>query len=248
MKKTVGDLINEQIEQNRGSERTIKLPKNWVSPLAETFETMEKLSKQMEEPMRAVARVTEAVQPQIDAIQKMKLPDMTNLITGPVIPDRLRDEDGELYIPPITRPVQEVRIVNPEVLNQSTPQETPQQNTVSYPLPSGAVWESLTVKFLDGHIVKVSYVGMESKKFDFKDMGFINMKTMKPDKKWELLRAIADHGGALTMSGWNREFGRNVKYELNEGLKRFFQMEENPIPHYNKRQGYRTIFVLQSDQ
>lgn len=119
MKKTVGDLINEQIEQNRGSESTIKLPKNWVSPLAETFETMEKISKQIEEPMRAAAKVAAAVQPQIDLMQKMKLPDMSGIMTGLIIPDRLRDEDGELYIPPLVRPAQEVRIVNPESLNQA---------------------------------------------------------------------------------------------------------------------------------
>lgn len=248
MKKTVGDLINEEIEQHRDGERSIELPKDWVSPVAEAFKTMQELSGRLEEPMKAAAKVAEAVQPQIDLMQKMKLPDMSGIMTGPIIPDRLRDEDGELYIPPMTRPVQEVRIVNPEAFNQSHTQETSEQNAVSYPLPPKAVWESLTIQFVDGHIVKVSYVGMESKKFDFKDMGFINMKTMKPDKKWELLRAIADHGGALTMSGWNRDFGRNVKYELNEGLKRFFQMNDNPIPHYNKRQGYRTLFILKSDQ
>lgn len=241
MKKTVGDLIDEQV---RAHERVTQMSKDWVSPLTKTFETVQKLSDQMEGPMKAFAKTAATVQPQVDAIKRFD----SNLLTIPSLPDSMRDENGDIFIPPLTRPVQEVRIVNPEVLNQENVQETSPQNAISYPLPPDAVWESLTMQFVDGHIVKVSYVGMKSKKFDFKEMGFINMKTMKPDKKWELLRSIADHGGALTVSGWNRQFGRNVKYELNEGLKRFFQMKENPIPHYTKRQGYRTLFTLKSDQ
>lgn len=198
--------------------------------------------------MRAVAKVTEAVRPQIEAMQKMKLPEMTNLLVGPVIPNSLRDEDGEFYLPPMSRPVQEVRIVNPEVFSNNIVQVEAERVAVSYPLPPGAVWESLTIKFLDGHFVKVSYIGIESKKFDYKDMGFINMKTTKPDLKWKLLQTIAENGGALMNAKWDRKFGRNVKYELNAGLKRFFQMEENPIPHYTKQRGYRPLFILKSDQ
>ena len=248
MKKTVGDLINEQVKQQRDIERTVVLPKDWVSPMAKVFETMQEISGRLEEPMRAAAKVAETVQPQIDAIQKMNLPDISNLVNTPIIPDSIRGENGDFFIPQPIRPIQEVRIVNPEILGRADTQEEPKQNAVSYPLPPRAVWESLTIQFVDGHIVKVSYVGMESEKFDFKDMGFINLKTMKPDKKWELLRAIADHRGALTVSGWNRQFGRNVKYELNEGLKRFFKMKDKPIPHYTKQRGYRPLFTLKSDQ
>ena len=42
--------------------------------------------------------------------------------------------------------------------------------------------------------------------------------------------------------------GRNVKYELNEGLKKFFNMSTNPIPHYTKKRGYQTLFAIKSDR
>jgi hypothetical protein len=105
----------------------------------------------------------------------------------------------------------------------------------------------LSIKFLDGHVVKVEYPGMKTKKFDFKDMGFLNGKTMRPNMKWVLLLAIARSEGALTSADWDRRFGRNVKYELNEGLKRFFGMDEPPIPHYTKKNGYRPLFTLKTN-
>ena len=62
---------------------------------------------------------------------------------------------------------------------------------------------------------------MKPQKFDYKDMGFMNTKTNNPDYKWALLRIMAEYDGSLTKSEWDKRFGRNVKYELNEGLKKF---------------------------
>lgn len=245
MKITVGELVKAQAIADGIRPELIQ---NALNPLGPTLEVMRSVTKNLEEPMKAVAKVAEAVQPQIEAIQKMKLYAGGDLVTKSFITDSMRDKNGEVFIPQITRPIQEVRIVNLEDIASSASNREKNYLIGSYPLPQNARWESLTIKFIDGHFVKVSYVGMESKKFDYKDMGFINMKTVKPDRKWELLQAIAENDGALLNAKWDRKFGRNVKYELNEGLKKFFNMSTNPIPHYTKKRGYQTLFTIKSDR
>jgi hypothetical protein len=59
---------------------------------------------------------------------------------------------------------------------------------------------------------------------------------------------MAEYGGALTKLNWSKKFGRNVKYELNEGLKKFFGMNSNPIPHYTKKNGYQALFLLKGEK
>ena len=245
MKKTVGELIQEQaLEAGYNPDFT----KGLISPMAKAFETVRELSEKMEAPLKAVASVSDSIKPQLDAIQNLKLHNIAKHSTRSVIPDSFYDEKDEFFIPQIVQPVQEVRIMNPEDIASASSNREKNYLLGSYPLPQNATWESLAIKFIDGHFVKISYVGMESKKFDYKDMGFINMKTVKPDLKWELLKSIAYNGGALTNAKWDRKFGRNVKYELNEGLKRFFNMNTNPIPHYTKKRGYQPLFSIRSDE
>jgi hypothetical protein len=114
----------------------------------------------------------------------------------------------------------------------------------SYRLPSGAKWEKLTIQFLDGHVVKVSYDGLKSQKFDFKDMGFFDKKSNKPIDSWRMLEDMANSGGRLLNTKWNKKNHRNKKYELNKKLKDFFCMKEGPIPRYTKKDGYCPLFVL----
>ncbi len=242
---TVGELIEKQaIEAGYNP----NFAKGLVSPMTKAIETMRELSEKLEEPMKSVSAAAEMIRPQIEAIQKMKLPNMAEYKPYSLIPDSFYNENNELLVPQFVNPVQEVRIVNLDEMTGANTKREKEYLVGSYHLPQNAVWESLDIHFIDGHFVKVSYVGMESKKFDYKDMGFINMKTMKPDLKWQLLLAIAQNGGALTNAKWERKFGRNVKYELNEGLKRFFNMSTNPIPHYTKKHGYRSLFTLRPEK
>lgn len=234
-----------------------------ASPADKAFKSIQDLSETLEKPMQMMAEAYKTIQPQLKVIEEMNLPEKLKYFHEPIagitlpeivanrsslIPDSFYGEDNELLIPQFTNPVQEVRIVNVDEINAAKTNREKEYLVGSYHLPQNAVWESLEIQFIDGHFVKVSYVGMESKKFDYKDMGFINMKTMKPDLKWQLLLTIAENGGALTNAKWDRKFGRNVKYELNEGLKRFFNMTSNPIPHYTKKRGYQPLFTLRSDK
>ena len=118
----------------------------------------------------------------------------------------------------------------------------------SYPLPKDAKWHKLTIKFFDGHTVKIGYEGMATKTFDYKDMGFGNDKTNNPDTKWDFLKVIAENGGSLTALKYERRFSRNVKYEVNKLLKTFFGMKDDPIPRYNRTDGYKPLFNIESDE
>ena len=149
----------------------------------------------------------------------------------------------------VKRPtVQDVRIINPADMEPRSGKKESGVITASYLLPKNANWENLYIEFVDGHIVRVSYPGMKTQKFDYKEMGFMDAKKNKPNLKWDFLREIAEQGGALTKATWYGKYGRNVKYELNEGLKKFFGMKSNPIPHYTKAKGYEVLFSLKADK
>jgi len=170
---------------------------------------------------------------------------MNNLIprvAPPFLPSLYEEADEDVILPALNGSVQEY------VLENTAESTERGYITASYQLPVNARWESLMIEFIDGHFVRVSYPGLESKKFDYKDMGFMNIRRTKPDVKWEMLRAIAEHGGSLTKERWDHRFHRNIKYELNQGLKQFFGMTENPIPRYTRRNGYATLFVIRGDQ
>lgn len=236
---TVGELVYKQaIEQGYNPD----LFKGLVSPLNNAMESYKKVFESLKEPLSRVNSAVDSIRPQMEAMQKLKLPDMSG-----VVPAYMYDEQGEFTLPEFNK-VQDVRIINAGELAHASQTKESEFVLCSYKLPKGATWESLYIKFLDGYVVKVEYPGMKTKKFDFKDMGFLNGKTMRPNLKWVLLQAIAGNEGALTNASWDKKFGRNVKYELNEQLKRFFGMDTPPIPHYTKKHGYRPLFTIKSDR
>lgn len=255
---TVGELVYQQAIKDgyKPGELSPEL-KKVAESYQKAFDTMREpmravssMVETMQEPMRrateAASSMAEALRPEMEAMSKIRLPEMPALPSSSFIPSSFYGEDGEFILPEYNR-IQEVRIVNPEDIAVPAVR-TEREMAASYQLPGNAKWELLEMQFIDGHLVRVSYPGMESKKFDFREMGFMNERTVRPDMKWELLRTLASHGGSLTTSYWDRRFHRNIKYELNDGLKRFFGMTENPIPRYTKRRGYEVLFSIRTDR
>lgn len=234
MKKTVGELVAQQAIKDGYNHA---LPEGVLSSIKKVAEVHKKALEAIEPFKEPLERSIKMANSALESVKSH-----SEILGGFSFPTIDKDD----YIIP-ARMVQEVRVVNYDDIK---PQSGRGSSVVvaSYLLPKNANWESLSIKFVDGHVVKVSYPGMKSQKFDYKDMGFINTKTNKPDLKWELLRIMADNDGALTKSKWNKKFGRNVKYELNEGLKNFFGMNSNPIPHYTKKNGYQAPFSLKGER
>ncbi len=233
---TVGELIYQQMKD--GYIPTAPLSDGFISAVTRTAEESQKLVETMRIPMENMQRAFERMRPSLEA--------MNNIIprvAPPFIPSIYEDEDEDLILPALKGSVQEYVVEDADVAPARI-----ERAISSYLLPGNAQWGSLMFHFLDGHTVRVSHPDMPTKKFTYTEMGFVNEKTMLPDRKWEMLRAIADRGGALTKDSWDRRFHRNIKYELNEGLKRFFGMTENPIPRYTRRDGYMTLFVIRGDR
>jgi hypothetical protein len=67
-------------------------------------------------------------------------------------------------------------------------------------LPAGARWEDITIKFIDGHNVDIRYKG-KNYRSDFKEMGFEDLKSRKPNKQWDLLQRLAENNGEIAWDG-----------------------------------------------
>lgn len=231
MKMTVGELVAKQMKEEKSS---VTFPEGLLpSGAKEALKSLADMKEKIEEPLRKQLEMAKSVYGSISP-QLERMAESHRIIQ-------------ENYIIPQRR-IQEVGIINSDDIGVRSNRKENSVVVASYLLPKNANWESLNIKFVDGHVVKVSYQGLKSQKFDYKDMGFMNTKTNRPDLKWELLRTMADNDGALTKSKWNRKFGRNVKYELNEGLKKFFGMDSNPISHYTKKDGYQALFSLKGEK
>lgn len=236
---TVGELVYQKaIEAGYDPHLATGLAPSLEKALA----SYKKIFEDLREPMKTVSSAVESLRPQLDAVKRISFP------TIPALPAITEYTEDDSYFPSLIQPVQDVRITNLEEILGATQKQESVVSVASYHLPHNATWESLDIQFIDGHFVKVSYPNMKSQKFNYKDMGFANMKTTNPDLKWELLRTIADNNGALTKSKWNKKFGRNVKYELNQGLKKFFNMDTAPIPHYTRKNGYCPLFSLRKEK
>jgi hypothetical protein len=115
-----------------------------------------------------------------------------------------------------------------------------------FPTPPDAVWSELTVRFLDGHSVRVSLRG-ETRVLNFTQLGMNDRRTAKPDVQWELLRAFAAHSGTLDWT--SREAVRENKKRkqvLSDRLRTFFRIDGNPIL-FADGGGYRTVFRVEND-
>lgn len=243
---TVGELVYQQMKD--GYVPTVTLSDGFISTLNRTAEESQKLVETLRKPFENMQKTMERLRPSLEAMENLRprFEEMSRTIprlAPPFIPSIYEEEDEDLIIPALNGSVQEYVVDDADTILAK-----PERAVSSYPLPSNTQWGSLEIQFTDGHTVRVSHPGMQSMKFTYTEMGFVNERTMLPDMKWEMLRAIADRGGSLTKESWDRRFHRNIKYELNEGLKRFFGMTENPIPRYTRRDGYMTLFVIRGDR
>ncbi|HYC34366.1 MAG TPA: hypothetical protein VEC13_01405 [Candidatus Paceibacterota bacterium] len=243
---TVGELVYQQMKD--GYVPTVTLSDGFISTLNRTAEESQKLVETLRKPFENMQKTMERLRPSLEAMENLRprFEEMSRTIprlAPSFIPSLYEEEDEDLIIPALKGSVQEYVVEDSALARQ-------ERALSSYILPGNADWSLLKFQFLDGHTVRVSYPGKESMKFTYTEMGFVNERTMNPDMKWQLLKMLAVHGGALTNANrnWDRRFHRNIKYELNEGLKRFFGMTTSPIPRYTRRNGYMTLFVIHDDR
>lgn|GEM_PF-3989219 len=99
-------------------------------------------------------------------------------------------------------------------------------------------WEDITMKFVDGHNVKIK---IRDQVFDrnYKEMGFEDSRAKKPDDQWKLLKIFAKNNGSISWD--STEATKQIKKRkqlLSDGLKNFFRIDDKPFYKYTKNTGY----------
>lgn len=64
-------------------------------------------------------------------------------------------------------------------------------------LPADAKWEDITIRFVDGHNVDIKCKDKTSRS-DYKEMGFEDSKSRRPNKQWEMLQRLAENHGEIS--------------------------------------------------
>ena len=89
-------------------------------------------------------------------------------------------------------------------------------------MPSNSKWEDITIKLIDGHNVDIK-VKDKIIRSDYKQMGFEDKKSRKPNQQWSMLQLLASKGGSLSWqespSSKNinvREIEQNFSHESDE--------------------------------
>lgn len=115
-------------------------------------------------------------------------------------------------------------------------------------LPPNTKWGNIIIKLVDGENVKITAPDCDTKKVNYKEMGFEDDRTQLPNKQWELLRTLADNHGELSWQDPEaKKFSKKNKQLLSDTLKAYFQIKEDPFFSYRKLKAYKTKFDLIPD-
>jgi hypothetical protein len=104
-------------------------------------------------------------------------------------------------------------------------------------LRRGTRWENITIEFLSTERVCIR-AGKYKYDTDFREMGFENSKTGKPNTKWNFMQALAAKNGSIV---WDE--GGDLKYKklvqlLSEDLSNYFSIDFPPFEPYSSKKGY----------
>lgn len=126
-----------------------------------------------------------------------------------------------------------------KVIRETIKKTIPPKNRFPYELPQDFPWSKVTIKFIDGHNIKI-VAGDYLHDADFKELNFQNSKNKKPNVQWKLLEFLSESKGKIS---WNSRFAspkiKKRKQLLSDGLKEYFQIESNPFFTYRREKGYK---------
>ena len=109
-----------------------------------------------------------------------------------------------------------------------------------YDLPEGFKWEDLTIKFKDGHCVKI-IAGEFVHNADYKEMGFEDQRKVTPDQQWIILNELAKKvDNSIT---WEDKIAnatiKKKKQLIAKKLKEYFGIKEDPFYLYKQEKAYK---------
>lgn len=151
------------------------------------------------------------------------------------------EKDGEKRFPEAYKQIQESKTFYNE---QTTLINSQKKTIVSIKLPSWTKWEDITMKFIDGHTVKIFGRKINYTK-NYKDMGLDDERKHNPNAQWGFLIRLAENNGELAWAdpGAIHKY-KKIKQLLSNALKIFFQKDEDPFYPYKKLKAYKIKIQL----
>jgi hypothetical protein len=122
-------------------------------------------------------------------------------------------------------------------------------------LPPGTKWEYIHIQFLDYDKVRIQAPNDFNKVVNFREMGFENKKTSKPNKQWDFLYQLAKYRGDLTwtIASYRKRVdthplstpkARKQIQRISDTLKLYFNINEAAFYNYKRQKAYKTKFFL----
>ncbi|MBF0188468.1 MAG: hypothetical protein HQL50_11155 [Magnetococcales bacterium] len=121
-----------------------------------------------------------------------------------------------------------------------------EHSATGFPAPPDSRWENLTIEFIANEVMSVRCKGMpQPRRVEPEHLGMKDQRSGKPNAQWGLLRAIAMAGGELRLERHHADAKlKKQKQLLSKALKKYFQMEEEPIPWDRESGAWHVRFRL----
>lgn len=131
---------------------------------------------------------------------------------------------------------------------KSQPDPDPEVDCQLFDTPPGAEWKDITIKFTDGHTVRVTCKGVTGV-YGYFQMGMNDSRKAAPNKQWDLLQGFAEERGQFTWenSRANRS-QKKQKQSLKAAMQKFFGIFDiDPFDDFKDHKGricYRSKFNI----
>lgn len=142
--------------------------------------------------------------------------------------------------------------------SSGVPATSPKKGIIPLELPPNTEWGLITIQFLSYEKVRIKAPNDFNKVVNFREMGFEDQRGKKPNVQWKFLYDIAPYRGDLswTIASYRKKVdthpvstpkAKKWKQRLADGLKEYFNINEDPFYDYNKQDAYKTKFFLLSE-
>ncbi len=135
-------------------------------------------------------------------------------------------------------------------IRDAAPELTAVDSMSHFPTPPGACWEHFTFEFLADSALLVRCKGVpQARRLEPEHLGMKNLTNGNPSHQWLLLRIFALSGGHLSWESRHADPKlKNQKQILSRKLKRYFHIDDEPIPWKRQSRAWETLFVLRRYQ
>jgi hypothetical protein len=133
------------------------------------------------------------------------------------------------------------------MLKEWKPPPARQSSEVHFSAPAGAAWPDVSVRFLSDQRVQI-WVGEVTEVLNYKEMGFEDRRSHKPNSAWILLRELAKKGGTTHRPKDFQTSPNTLEKQvqiLRKLLRSFFGIPEDPFHPYHARRRYETKFHVE---